>query len=86
MKTLTTTVTDRGQISIPAKIRKDLRLKPGARLIWREVSDHECLVTVQDESDSSGAVAMLGFSKQFRETRRTDTWMAELREGDEGDD
>ncbi len=83
MKTLATTVTERGQISIPAKIRKDLRLKPGARLAWREVSDHECIVTVVAESDGPGAVAMLGFAKQFREPRRTSDWMAELREGEE---
>jgi len=82
MKILATRLTERGQISIPAKIRKDLRLKPGARLAWHEVSDHECILTVLDESTGPGAKAMLGFAKQFRETRRSADWMDELREGE----
>jgi hypothetical protein len=60
-------------------------LKPGARLAWREVSDHECILTVLDESPGPGAKAMLGFAKQFRGTRRTADWMAELREGERED-
>lgn len=31
-----TTVTERGQTSIPAKIRKHLGIKPGQRLEWTE--------------------------------------------------
>ncbi len=85
MKTLATTLTERGQISIPAKIRKDLRLKPGDRLAWREISEHECRLTVLARPAGPGAEAMLGYAKQFRQPRPTAEWMAELRDGETED-
>jgi hypothetical protein len=36
-----TVVTDRGQVSIPAHLRRELSLDKGKRLVWEKVGDHE---------------------------------------------
>ena len=76
-------VTDRGQVSIPARVRKELSLVKGQRLLWEKVGEGEMRVTVLPEPKPRGAIAMLGFAKRFRPTRLTEEWMAELREGEE---
>lgn len=82
MKELYTTLTERGQISIPAQIRRDLHLKPGMKIGWEEISDCECRLVIKQEKRGCGARAMLGYAKQFRQTKSTDKWMSELRDGD----
>lgn len=82
MKTLSTRVTERGQVSIPAQIRKRMHLGPGQRIVWEAISDHECRVVIASDSKAPGAVAMLGHAAKFRKPRRTSDWMAELREGE----
>jgi AbrB family looped-hinge helix DNA binding protein len=82
MVTLVTKVTDRGQASIPARVRKQLDLRTGTRLVWEAVSDHEVRVRVQAADRAEGARAMLGFARTFRATKRTATWMKELRAGE----
>lgn len=82
MSELVTTLTERGQVSIPAKIRRDLRLAPGVKIHWHEISDHECRIFV--ETGGPGAEAMIGHAATFRKTRPADDWMEELRAG-EGD-
>ncbi len=78
-----TVVTDRGQVSIPARLRHALSLDKGKKLLWQKVSDHELRVTVVEEARPAGAQAMRGFARRFRpEPRRTSEWMAELREGE----
>ena len=84
MAKLVTTLTVRGQTSVPAPIRKHLRLRPGCRLRWQEVSDRECRLVIDDGTAGPGAEAMLGYAKQFRPVRRSDAWMRELREGERG--
>jgi len=81
---LTTVVTERGQVSIPAGIRKELGLKTGQPLVWEKISDRECLVKVPRKKKPVGAMAMLEFAARFRgeKGRRTARVMAELREGD----
>jgi AbrB family looped-hinge helix DNA binding protein len=81
---LTTVVTERGQVSIPAPIRKELGLKTGQPLVWEKISDRECLVKIPPKKKSVGAMAMLGFAARFRgeKGRRTARVMAELREGE----
>ena len=81
---LTTVVTERGQVSIPASIRRELGLKAGQPLVWEKISDRECLVKVQRKKKPVGAMAMLGFAARFRgeKGRRTARVMAELREGE----
>jgi len=80
MGELITTLTERGQVSVPAQIRKRLGMKPGTKLCWQEVSDHECRLLIQEEGP--GAEAMRGYAASFRKARSTNDWMSELREGD----
>ena len=75
-------VTDRGQVSIPARLRKELSLVKGQRLLWEKTGEHEIRVTILPEPEPQGALAMLGFAKRFRKTRQTQDWMEELREGE----
>ena len=84
MNTLVTIVTERGQTSIPAKIRKQLNLKPGQKLRWQKVGDNECRVFHDRAEDMPGPLAMLGYARKFnpQDLRTTDEWMRELREGE----
>jgi|LSQX01.1.fsa_nt_gb AbrB family looped-hinge helix DNA binding protein len=83
MKTLATMVTERGQVSIPAEIRKKMKLKPGQRILWELTPDGECRITPAPVRRPQGACAMLGYASTFRRTRRTQEWMDELRGGEE---
>jgi AbrB family looped-hinge helix DNA binding protein len=81
----TTVVTERGQVSIPAIIRKELGLKAGQPLVWEKISDRECLVRVPRKSAKRSAVEeMIGFAARFRgeKGRPTAEWMTELRAGE----
>jgi AbrB family looped-hinge helix DNA binding protein len=81
-----TVVTDRGQVSIPAHLRRELSLNKGQRLVWERVGDRELRVVVLEESVPRGPHAMLGFARRLRkEPRRTADWMRELREGESED-
>lgn len=76
------TLTERGQISLPASLRRALRLRPGQKLRFEAVSDHEFRVfTPPDEA--SGPLAVLGYARRLRAApRRTKDWMKELRAGE----
>ncbi len=79
-----TIVTDRGQVSIPAHLRRELSLHKGDRLVWQRVGDRELRVLVLEEPAPRGPHAMLGFARRLRpEARTTKDWMRELREGEE---
>ena len=82
-KTDTTAITERGQTSIPAELRRALGLQPGMRLSWEAVSDTEIRLHVLRTPVAADPVAMLGFARRFRASRRTADWMKELREGDD---
>ena len=82
MKTLSTLVTERGQISIPSEIRKRMKLEAGMRVVWVLADSGECSVSIAKAHKPRGARAMLGFASTFRSPRRTREWMAELREGE----
>jgi bifunctional DNA-binding transcriptional regulator/antitoxin component of YhaV-PrlF toxin-antitoxin module len=75
----TSVVTETGRVSIPAHLRKELSLAKGQRLLWEKVGEREIRVTILPDPAPCGAVAMLGFARRFRPTRRTREWMAELR-------
>ena len=77
------TLTERGQISIPSSLRKAMNLRPGQRLKFTRVSEHEFRVKTQNEAPP-GPTAMLGYDRRLREgtARRTSDWMRELREGE----
>jgi len=76
-------VTERGQVSIPAELRRELGLGKGRRLLWEKGADAELRVVVLPEQEPQGSLRMLGFARRFRATRPTADWMAELREGED---
>lgn len=78
-----TTVTERGQTAIPARLRHQYAVEPGTELVWEAAGDYEWRVTIRPKpAGKPNPAKMLGFAKNFRATRRTADWMAELREGE----
>ena len=76
------TLTERGQVSFPASLRKAMKLRPGQRLRWQRISDHEARVSVAPSSPI-GPLAVLGYARKLRKTARTTaSWMQELRAGE----
>ena len=73
------TLTERGQVSIPAALRRQLQLKPGQHLRWEVVSGTEVRMVV--EATQPDPLLALGFGPKTRKTarRRTADWMQELR-------
>jgi AbrB family looped-hinge helix DNA binding protein len=83
MKTMATMITERGQVSIPAEIRKQMHLAPGQRIVWEVISERECRMAVAKDPATPGAEAMRGYAARFRAPRRTQEWMRDLREGEQ---
>ncbi len=78
-----TTVSERGQTAIPARLRREHGVEPGAELIWEPVGPDEWRVHIQRKGHARpDPLAMLGYARRFRATRRTEDWMRELREGE----
>jgi bifunctional DNA-binding transcriptional regulator/antitoxin component of YhaV-PrlF toxin-antitoxin module len=78
-----TTVTERGQTAIPARIRREAGVQPGTVLVWEVVGSDEWRVTVvREHASAPDPRAMRGFSRRFRAPRRTADWMRELRAGE----
>lgn len=77
------TLTERGQISVPAALRKAMNLRPGQRLRFAPVSDHEFRVLTLNDAPP-GPVAVLGYARKLKAgpARRTGDWMKELRAGE----
>jgi AbrB family looped-hinge helix DNA binding protein len=77
------TLTERGQISVPASLRKAMKLRPGQQLKFAAISDHEFRVFTMNDTPP-GPIAMLGYARKLRSgpARRTSDWMRELREGE----
>jgi AbrB family looped-hinge helix DNA binding protein len=76
-------ITERGQVSVPAGLRRAMGLRPGQRLHWEQVSEREIRVSIPTENPP-GPLAMLGYSRRIRNTppRPTADWMRELRDGE----
>jgi bifunctional DNA-binding transcriptional regulator/antitoxin component of YhaV-PrlF toxin-antitoxin module len=81
VKTEVSVVTERGQTSIPAHLRRDLSLAKGRRLAWERVADDELRVKILPEP-AGNPEALRGFARRFRRPRRSAHWMAELRAGE----
>jgi bifunctional DNA-binding transcriptional regulator/antitoxin component of YhaV-PrlF toxin-antitoxin module len=78
-----TTVTERGQTAIPARMRREHDVEPGTELVWESIGRDEWRVTIRrKQKDRPDPMAMLGFARRFRASRRTTDWMRELREGE----
>ena len=76
-------ITERGQVSVPARLRKAMGLQPGQRLHWEQISDREIRVSLREEKPK-GPLSVLGYGRRLRggPARRTSEWMTELREGE----
>lgn len=78
-----TIVTERGQVSVPAGLRKAMGLHPGLKLHWEQVSERQILVSLPEEKPE-GPLAVLGYARRIHSTppRPSADWMRELREGE----
>jgi bifunctional DNA-binding transcriptional regulator/antitoxin component of YhaV-PrlF toxin-antitoxin module len=76
-------LTERGQVSVPASLRRAMGLVPGHRLHWEQISDREIRVSLCVEKPT-GPMSVLGYARQISDApaKRTDDWMRELREGE----
>lgn len=76
-------ITERGQVSVPASLRRAMGILPGQKLHWEQVSDREIRISLCDDQPP-GPLAVLGYARRIRDTppRRTADWMRELREGE----
>jgi AbrB family looped-hinge helix DNA binding protein len=86
MRANLTTLTDRGQISVPASLRKQLHLKPGQELVWEKISDDECRVRIVRQHENNSLPPMRGFMRRFHQgsalPATTTAWMKWLLEGE----
>ena len=84
--TLITVLTERGQVSVPAAIRKRAKLMPGQRLRWQQVAPDTFSITVeQPPKRKPSALNAIGFANAFSAGNipaRTDDVMRELRAGE----
>jgi AbrB family looped-hinge helix DNA binding protein len=80
-----TTVTERGQISIPAELRREMHLTPGKTVLWEKVSATECRLLIEESPKTkSDPMAAIGFAKRHGLPQHTTAeWMKVLREGEE---
>lgn len=80
----TTTLTERGQVSMPSGLRKAARLEPGQSLTWHMVSETEFRVTVTRATEIRGAKAAIGFARRFHGERvpTTEEALRDIREGE----
>ena len=66
MADMLTTLTERGQVSMPSAIRRQMGLRPGQPLLWKRVSDHEVRVTVPRGAQGK---SMRGFIKKLHKKK-----------------
>ena len=76
-------LTERGQVSVPAALRKAMGLRPGQRLHWEQISDREIRISLPVKK-AEGPLSVLGYARRLRSgpARRTKDWMNELRSGE----
>jgi AbrB family looped-hinge helix DNA binding protein len=79
------TITERGQVSIPAQLRREMRLEPGQTVLWEKISETECrLIALPPERTAPDPMAALDFARQHGlEEGSSEMWLKELRAGEE---
>jgi AbrB family looped-hinge helix DNA binding protein len=76
------TLTERGQISIPAALRKAMNLRPGQRVRWERISEREARICIPHDVPA-GPLAVLGYARKLGHKRRTTaSWMRQMRAGE----
>jgi bifunctional DNA-binding transcriptional regulator/antitoxin component of YhaV-PrlF toxin-antitoxin module len=80
-----TTITERGQVSIPVELRREMKLTPGQTVLWEKVSATECRLVIEPRKViKPNPVAAIGFAKRHgAPVRTTAGWMKILREGED---
>jgi len=73
---MTATITSKGQITIPAKIREKLRLKPGQVLKFDETTP---FLKAQRVFDEGRARAVLGCAKDAMRGLTAEKWLSQTR-------
>ncbi len=74
--TLTSRLTERGQVSVPIAIRNGMNLIAGQRIVWEYDTDSGVVfLTPMNDRPVGGAQEALGFAGRFRATYRTDYWL-----------
>jgi AbrB family looped-hinge helix DNA binding protein len=78
-----TVITERGQVSVPASLRKSMGLHSGRKLHWEQISDREIRVSIHEDKPI-GPLAVLGYARRINQKppRSTADWMREIREGE----
>ena len=83
---MVTILTERGQVSVPAKLRRELDMRPGRKLVWERVSQTECRVHIQPSTESRpDPIQAIGFGRRaFTKLPYTSTqdYMDSIREGE----
>ena len=83
---LATVLTERGQVSVPAAIRKKAKLAPGQRLRWRQTGRHTFAVTIDTATRKRRRAAeLIGYATRYFPDGmpgRTDEVMKRLRGGE----
>jgi AbrB family looped-hinge helix DNA binding protein len=86
MKRILSKLTKHGRVSVPASLRKQLRMKPGDTLLWENVSENECRLRVVLHRETGTVGSMRGFMKRFQTDSNlpatTAGWMNLLRHGE----
>ena len=79
------TITERGQISIPAQIRREMHLEPGQVVVFERISATECRFTVEPRLVTKpDPLAAIGFVQRHGlPVMTTEEWMSLLREAEE---
>ena len=80
-----TTITERGQISIPSALRHEMQFTAGQSVLWEKVSHTECrLLILNKRPIDANPAAAIGFAQRHGLPVRTGAdWMRFLREGEE---
>lgn len=82
---LYSTLTERGQVSVPALLRKLFNLKPGQRFLWKRVGENEISIIVDTGKQALGPRATLGYARKFYHgiAPSSDKVLKEIREGED---
>jgi AbrB family looped-hinge helix DNA binding protein len=79
------TITERGQISIPAQIRREMHLEPGQVVVFERISATECRFIIEPRPVlKPDPLAAIGFAQRHGlPVMSTKKWMSLLRAGEE---